>query len=67
MKPGFTFFSKEFFEKSGGVQAMSSSSKKRKLGGKKLSTDKQLLALQDVLTLEVSELQLAAQRWGIIG
>ena len=33
---------------------MSSSSEKRKLGGKKLSTDKQLLALQDVLTLDCS-------------
>ena len=43
---------------------MSSSSKKGKLGGKKLSADKQLLALQDALTLGVSELQLAAQRLG---
>ena len=43
---------------------MSSSSKKGKSGGKKLSTDKQLLALQDALTLGVSELQLAAQRLG---
>ena len=57
MKLGVTFFSKDFLEKSGGVQAMSSSSEKGKLGGKKLSTDKQLLALQDVLTLGVSELQ----------
>ena len=43
---------------------MSSSSEKGKLGGKKLSTDKQLLALQDVLTSGVSELQLAAWRLG---
>ena len=43
---------------------MSSSSEKGKLGGKKLSTNKQLLALQDVLTLGVSELQLAARRLG---
>ena len=43
---------------------MSSLSEKGKLGGKKLSTDKQLLALQDVLTSGVSELQLAAQRLG---
>ena len=43
---------------------MSSSSKKGKLGGKKLSADKQLLALQDALTSGVSELQLAAQRLG---
>ena len=38
---------------------MSSSSEKGKSGGKKLSADKQLLALQDVLTSGVSELQLA--------
>ena len=43
---------------------MSSSSEKGKLGGKKLSTNKQLLALQDVLTSGVSELQLAARRLG---
>ena len=43
---------------------MSSLSEKGKLGGKKLSTDEQLLALQDVLTLGVSELQLAAWRLG---
>ena len=43
---------------------MSSLSKKGKLGGKKLSADKQLLALQDVLTSGVSELQLAAWRLG---
>ena len=43
---------------------MSSSSKKGKSGGKKLSADKQLLVLQDVLTSGVSELQLAAQRLG---
>ena len=43
---------------------MSSLSKKGKLGGKKLSTNKQLLALQDALTLGVSELQLAARRLG---
>ena len=43
---------------------MSSSSKKGKLGGKKLSANEQLLALQDALTLGVSELQLAAQRLG---
>ena len=43
---------------------MSSLSEKGKLGGKKLSADEQLLALQDVLTLGVSELQLAAQRLG---
>ena len=35
---------------------MLSLSEKGKLGGKKLSTDKQLLALQDVLTSGVSEL-----------
>ena len=64
MKPGVRFFLKRFFEKSGGVQAMSSSSKKGKSGGKKLSADKQLLALQDVLTSGVSELQLAARRLG---
>ena len=34
------------------------------MGGKKLSTNEQLLALQDVLTLGVSELQLAAWRLG---
>ena len=43
---------------------MSSSSEKGKSGGKKLSADKQLLALQDALTSGVSELQLAAQRLG---
>ena len=43
---------------------MSSLSKKGKLGGKKLSTNEQLLALQDALTLGVSELQLAAWRLG---
>ena len=43
---------------------MSSLSEKGKLGGKKLSTNKQLLALQDVLTSGVSELQLAARRLG---
>ena len=43
---------------------MSSLSEKGKSGGKKLSANKQLLALQDVLTLGVSELQLAAQRLG---
>ena len=43
---------------------MSSSNEKGKLGGKKLSTDKQLLALQDALTSGVSELQLAARRLG---
>ena len=43
---------------------MSSSSEKGKLGGKKLSADEQLLALQDALTLGVSELQLAARRLG---
>ena len=43
---------------------MSSSSKKGKLGGKKLFANKQLLALQDVLTSGVSELQLAARRLG---
>ena len=59
MKPGFAFFSKEFLEKSGGVQVMLSLSEKGKLGGKKLSTDEQLLVLQDALTLGVSELQLA--------
>ena len=64
MKLGFTFFSKDFLKKVGGVQAMSSSSEKGKSGGKKLSTDKQLLALQDVLTSGVSELQLAARRLG---
>ena len=64
MKLGVTFFSKDFFEKVGGVQAMSSSSEKGKLGGKKLSADKQLLALQAALTLGVSKLQLAAQRLG---
>ena len=42
---------------------MSSSSNKGK-GGKKLSANKQLLALQDALMLGVSELQLAAQRLG---
>ena len=41
---------------------MSSLSEKGKSGGKKLSANKQLLALQDVLTSGVSELQLAAQR-----
>ena len=39
-------------------------SEKGKLGGKKLSADKQLLVLQDALTLGVSELQLAAWRLG---
>ena len=43
---------------------MSSSSEKGKSGGKKLSADEQLLALQDALTSGVSELQLAAQRLG---
>ena len=43
---------------------MSSSSEKGKSGGKKLSADEQLLALQDVLTSGVSELQLAARRLG---
>ena len=43
---------------------MSSSSEKGKSGGKKLSADKQLLALQDALTSGVSELQLAAWRLG---
>ena len=43
---------------------MSSSSEKGKSGGKKLSADKQLLALQDALTSGVSELQLAARRLG---
>ena len=43
---------------------MSSSSEKGKSGGKKLSANEQLLALQDALTLGVSELQLAAQRLG---
>ena len=43
---------------------MSSSNEKGKSGGKKLSTDKQLLALQDALTSGVSELQLAARRLG---
>ena len=43
---------------------MSSSSEKGKLGGKKLSANKQLLALQDALTSGVSELQLAARRLG---
>ena len=43
---------------------MSSSSKKGKSGGKKLSTNEQLLALQDALTSGVSELQLAARRLG---
>ena len=43
---------------------MSSSSKKGKLGGKKLSANKQLLVLQDALTSGVSELQLAARRLG---
>ena len=43
---------------------MSSSSKKGKSGGKKLSADEQLLALQDALTSGVSELQLAARRLG---
>ena len=43
---------------------MSSSSEKGKSGGKKLSTNKQLLVLQDALTLGVSELQLAARRLG---
>ena len=43
---------------------MSSLSKKGKSGGKKLSANKQLLALQDALTLGVSELQLAAQIGG---
>ena len=43
---------------------MSSSSEKGKSGGKKLSTNEQLLALQDALTSGVSELQLAAQRLG---
>ena len=41
---------------------MSSLSEKGKLGGKKLSANEQLLVLQDVLMLGVSELQLAAQR-----
>ena len=35
---------------------MSSSSEKGKSGGKKLSTNKQLLALQDALMMGVSEL-----------
>ena len=43
---------------------MSSSSEKGKLGGKKLSANEQLLALQDALTSGVSELQLAARRLG---
>ena len=43
---------------------MSSSSEKGKSGGKKLSANKQLLALQDALTSGVSELQLAARRLG---
>ena len=43
---------------------MSSSSEKGKLGGKKLSANKQLLVLQDALTSGVSELQLAARRLG---
>ena len=43
---------------------MSSSSEKGKSGGKKLSADEQLLALQDALTSGVSELQLAARRLG---
>ena len=43
---------------------MSSSSEKGKSGGKKLSANEQLLALQDALTLGVSELQLAARRLG---
>ena len=43
---------------------MSSLSEKGKSGGKKLSADEQLLALQDALTLGVSELQLAARRLG---
>ena len=43
---------------------MSSSNEKGKSGGKKLSADEQLLALQDVLTSGVSELQLAARRLG---
>ena len=43
---------------------MSSSSEKGKSGGKKLSADEQLLALQDALTSGVSELQLAAWRLG---
>ena len=38
--------------------------RKGEIGGKKLSTNKQLLALQDALTLGVSELQLAARRLG---
>ena len=43
---------------------MSSSSEKGKSGGKKLSANEQLLALQDALTSGVSELQLAARRLG---
>ena len=43
---------------------MSSSNEKGKSGGKKLSTNEQLLVLQDVLTSGVSELQLAAWRLG---
>ena len=43
---------------------MLSLSEKGKLGGKKLSTNEQLLALQDALTSGVSELQLAARRLG---
>ena len=43
---------------------MSSSSEKGKSGGKKLSANEQLLALQDALTSGVSELQLAAWRLG---
>ena len=43
---------------------MSSLSEKGKSGGKKLSANEQLLALQDALTLGVSELQLGD--WGII-
>ena len=61
---GVHFFLKRFFEKVGGVQVMLSLSEKGKSGGKKLSANEQLLALQDVLTLGVSELQLAAQRLG---
>ena len=43
---------------------MSSLNEKGKSGGKKLSANKQLLALQDALTSGVSELQLAARRLG---
>ena len=43
---------------------MSSLNEKGKSGGKKLSTNEQLLVLQDALTSGVSELQLAARRLG---